>query len=58
MDTLVTRNKVQYDCCPEPYPDVTFAFKLQRRSPMYRYYVLYLKILSSEMDPAQIRLIL
>lgn len=36
VDTMVTRNRVQYECCPEPYPDVTFAFKLQRRSPMYR----------------------
>ena len=25
-----------YQCCEEPYPDVTFSFRLQRDSPGYR----------------------
>ena len=28
--------KTYYQCCDEPYPDVTFSFKLQRDSPGYR----------------------
>ena len=26
------RNEVFYDCCPEPYLDVTFTIKIRRRS--------------------------
>lgn len=31
----VKRNVLQYFCCPEPYPDVTFHFNIHRRSLFY-----------------------
>jgi len=36
LTTLATRSVAKYDCCPEEYPDVTFQFFLQRRSPFFR----------------------
>jgi nicotinic acetylcholine receptor len=29
------RNEVFYDCCPEPYLDVTFVIKIRRRTLYY-----------------------
>lgn len=36
LTTFASKNDALYDCCPEFYPDVTFQFFLQRRSPLYR----------------------
>merc|ERR1711935_948037 len=30
------KRSTYYQCCPEPYPDVTFTFTLKRDSPAYR----------------------
>ena len=30
-----TRNEVIYECCPEPYLDITFIIKLRRRTLYY-----------------------
>merc|ERR1712128_370932 len=30
-----TRNSVTYDCCPEPYLDITFIIKIRRRTVYY-----------------------
>ncbi|XP_054159268.1 acetylcholine receptor subunit alpha-type acr-16-like [Oppia nitens] len=35
----VTRDVKYYDCCREPYPSVTFFFKLQRRPTLYHYII-------------------
>ena len=32
----VERNVMYYACCKEPYPDVSFKFRIQRDSPAYR----------------------
>ena len=32
----VERNEMHYACCEEPYPDISFKFKIQRDSPAYR----------------------
>ena len=32
------KKETYYACCPEPYPDVTFTFILQRDSPGKDYY--------------------
>ena len=29
------RNEVIYDCCPEPYLDITFVIKIRRRTLYY-----------------------
>ena len=29
------RNEVIYDCCPEPYLDITFTIKIRRRTLYY-----------------------
>jgi nicotinic acetylcholine receptor len=29
------RNVVHYSCCVEPYPDITFHFRLRRRPLFY-----------------------
>ena len=34
------KKETYYACCPEPYPDVTFTFILQRDSPGKDYYQL------------------
>lgn len=31
-----TRNEKTYQCCAEPYPDITFNITLLRRSPMFK----------------------
>ena len=30
-----TRNEVIYECCPEPYLDITFVIKIRRRTLYY-----------------------
>ena len=30
-----TRNEVVYECCPEPYLDITFSIKIRRRTVYY-----------------------
>merc|ERR1719189_628621 len=32
----VEKNVMHYACCKEPYPDVSFKFRIQRDSPAYR----------------------
>jgi hypothetical protein len=32
------KKETYYACCPEPYPDVTFKFTLQRDSPGKDYF--------------------
>ena len=32
------KRSTYYQCCPEPYPDVTFTFTLQRDSPGKDYF--------------------
>jgi len=36
LTTQAERNEMKYACCEENYPDITFKFYLQRRSPFYR----------------------
>lgn len=36
VSSNVEKNTKHYDCCPEPYEDITFTFTLSRRSPMYK----------------------
>ena len=31
------RNEVIYECCPEPYLDITFTIKIRRRTMYYFY---------------------
>ena len=35
VDIPAERNELKYDCCPEPYPDVTFIIILQRKYLFY-----------------------
>merc|ERR1712123_287411 len=35
LDTTENLNEVFYDCCPEPYQDITFTIKLRRRTASY-----------------------
>jgi len=35
-DITAEKRSTYYQCCPEPYPDVTFTFTLKRDSPGYR----------------------
>lgn len=30
------KSMIYYDCCSEPYPDVTFTFVVARKSPSYK----------------------
>ena len=36
MKTDAVAKSVSYECCNETYPDVTFEFVLQRKSPTYK----------------------
>ncbi|KAL7012589.1 hypothetical protein ACKWTF_014944 [Chironomus riparius] len=36
VDSSVEHHQTKYDCCVEPYEDITFYFTLSRRSPMYK----------------------
>ncbi|CAH1233642.1 CHRNA7 [Branchiostoma lanceolatum] len=38
-DLLAERHVHYYNCCPEPYPDVTFTLVMNRRSLYYQYYI-------------------
>ena len=49
-DFYATRHEVFYGCCPEPYPDVTFYIKLQRRSFFYVVNLIFPCILLSVMS--------
>lgn len=35
------RNVVQYNCCPEPYPDVTFYIYMRRKPMFYVFNLLF-----------------
>ena len=35
----VTNEDKYYECCKEPYPSVTFFFKLQRKPTLYHYII-------------------
>ena len=41
------RNEVIYDCCPEPYVDITFLVKIRRRTVKYFKSAKFMKIKSS-----------
>jgi len=55
--TSTTINTKYYDCCPEPYRDITFELTLQRSSPAYKSiiilpaYILMLMTISSFLVP-------
>ncbi|XP_070508469.1 neuronal acetylcholine receptor subunit alpha-6-like [Chironomus tepperi] len=36
VESSAKHNSRKYDCCPEPYEDITFSFTLKRRAPMYK----------------------
>lgn len=36
IKATTTRNEKTYECCAEPYPDITFNVTLLRRSPMFK----------------------
>ena len=40
-------NSVFYDCCPEPYLDITYTLKLRRRHGVYWHNVIYPSLLIS-----------
>ena len=42
-------NEVVYDCCPEPYLDITFTIKLRRRTLYYFYNLIVPCLLISSM---------
>ncbi|KAJ8378603.1 hypothetical protein AAFF_G00238150 [Aldrovandia affinis] len=44
-----TRNEVYYDCCKEPYPDVTFIITIRRRTLYYALNLLIPCVLLSSM---------
>lgn len=44
-----TRNEVFYDCCKEPYPDVTFVVTIRRRTLYYALNLLIPCVLLSSM---------
>lgn len=44
-----TRNEVFYDCCKEPYPDVTFIITIRRRTLYYALNLLIPCVLLSSM---------
>ena len=35
-DITAEKRVTYYQCCEEPYPDITFTFHLQRDSPAHR----------------------
>lgn len=37
LDAPAKRNEQKYSCCPEPYVDLAFKLKFQRRSTFYNY---------------------
>ena len=43
------RNEVFYDCCPEPYQDITFTIKIQRRPYYYLFNLMVPCILIASM---------
>ena len=44
-----TRNEVIYDCCPEPYLDITFVIKIRRRTLYYFFNLIVPCLLISSM---------
>ncbi|XP_061194933.1 neuronal acetylcholine receptor subunit alpha-2-like [Saccostrea echinata] len=47
INVKVQRNVVQYTCCPEPFPDVTFFVHIRRRTLYYMYNVIFPCIMMS-----------
>ncbi|XP_062608981.1 neuronal acetylcholine receptor subunit alpha-10-like [Saccostrea cucullata] len=47
ISVRVQRNVVQYTCCPEPFPDVTFFVHIRRRTLYYMYNVIFPCIMMS-----------
>ena len=43
------QNEVIYDCCPEPYLDITFVIKIRRRTLYYFYNLIVPCLLISSM---------
>ena len=44
-----TRNEVIYECCPEPYIDITFIIKIRRRTLYYFFNLIVPCLLISSM---------
>ncbi|OQV17454.1 Acetylcholine receptor subunit alpha-type acr-16 [Hypsibius exemplaris] len=40
VNTTMVRNENRYDCCPEPFPDVTVTFHIRRRTAYYSYNII------------------
>ncbi|KAL4228119.1 hypothetical protein ACF0H5_013554 [Mactra antiquata] len=49
LEVPAVRHEFFYGCCPEPYPDVTFYIKLQRRSRFYLMNLIFPCILMSSL---------
>uniref|UniRef100_L7MMW7 ACR-16 n=2 Tax=Oesophagostomum dentatum TaxID=61180 RepID=L7MMW7_OESDE len=47
--TTVTRHEKFYDCCPEPYPDLTFYLNMRRRTLYYGFNLIMPCILTTLM---------
>ncbi|VDM53102.1 unnamed protein product [Angiostrongylus costaricensis] len=47
--TTVSRNEKFYDCCPEPYPDLTFYIHMRRRTLYYGFNLIMPCILTTLM---------
>lgn len=47
--TTVSRNEKFYDCCPEPYPDLTFYLHMRRRTLYYGFNLIMPCILTTLM---------
>uniref|UniRef100_A0A7E4VG54 Acetylcholine receptor subunit alpha-type acr-16 n=1 Tax=Panagrellus redivivus TaxID=6233 RepID=A0A7E4VG54_PANRE len=48
--TTVSRTEKFYDCCPEPYPDVTFYLHMRRRTLYYGFNLIMPCILTTAMS--------
>uniref|UniRef100_A0AC34QLB3 Uncharacterized protein n=1 Tax=Panagrolaimus sp. JU765 TaxID=591449 RepID=A0AC34QLB3_9BILA len=48
--TTVSRSEKFYDCCPEPYPDLTFYLHMQRRTLYYGFNLIMPCILTTTMS--------
>ncbi|CAG2238742.1 CHRNN [Mytilus edulis] len=47
LSITIQRNVVYYQCCPEPFPDVTFYIHIRRRTLYYMYNVVFPCIMMS-----------
>lgn len=47
LSITIQRNVVYYQCCPEPFPDITFYIHIRRRTLYYMYNVVFPCIMMS-----------